>query len=203
MTKRKCNKKLAGKVRAKPVEKNLDSIEFNGLTAKQKTFCHEYLVDLSATKAAIRAGYSPDTAGSIGSENLTKPEIKIYIEALMRERSRRTDITADRVLNELAKIAFSDPRAIFEWSPDGVRLRDSKDLTDDQAACVSEVSETQSEKTATVKVKLHDKLGALDKIARHLGMYSDKVTVSGDPDMPMAIEITRRIVGIDGNEIKD
>jgi phage terminase small subunit len=68
------------------------------MTPKQKAFVQEYLVDLNATKAAIRAGYSKRTAHVIGYENLSKPEITAAIHASMNERSRRTEITADYVL---------------------------------------------------------------------------------------------------------
>ena len=74
------------------------------MTKKQKRFVEEYLIDLNATQAAIRAGYSPDTAGSIGNENLKKPEICACVEKAMAERSKRTGVCADRVVQELAKI---------------------------------------------------------------------------------------------------
>lgn len=75
------------------------------LTAKQEMFCKEYLVDLNATQAAIRAGYSEDSAKEIGCENLTKPNIKEYIDKAMKERSQRVEITADYVLNNIKDIA--------------------------------------------------------------------------------------------------
>lgn len=78
------------------------------LTEKQKRFCEEYLIDLNATQAALRAGYSQRTAYSIGDENLKKPEIQNYLKELMKQRSERTGISADTVLKELEKIAFSD-----------------------------------------------------------------------------------------------
>lgn len=78
------------------------------LTDKQKRFCEEYLVDLNATQAAFRAGYSRKTAYSIGDENLKKPEIREYLQELIDQRSERTGITADTVLKELERIALSD-----------------------------------------------------------------------------------------------
>lgn len=76
------------------------------MTNKQKRFCEEYLVDLNATQAALRTGYSQKTAASIASENLQKPEILGYIAKLRAEQSERTGITADKVLEELSKVAF-------------------------------------------------------------------------------------------------
>ena len=76
------------------------------LTAKQQLFVEEYLVDLNATQAAIRAGYSADTAGAIGAENLKKPHIRARIDKAMAERSKRTGVNADRIVCELARVAF-------------------------------------------------------------------------------------------------
>ena len=78
------------------------------LTEKQKRFCEEYLIDLNATQAAIRAGYSKKTSDRIGNENLKKLEVQLYLKELMEQRSQRTEITADTVLKELAKIASAD-----------------------------------------------------------------------------------------------
>ena len=77
------------------------------MTNKQKRFCEEYLIDLNATQAALRTGYSEKTAASIASENLQKPEILGYIAKLRAEQSKRTGITADRVLEELSKLGFA------------------------------------------------------------------------------------------------
>ena len=71
------------------------------LTPKQKRFCEEYIIDLNATQAAIRAGYSKKTAKEIGYENLTKLHVQDYIKELNSERQERTRITADQVLTEL------------------------------------------------------------------------------------------------------
>lgn len=77
------------------------------LTAKQERFCIEYIIDLNATQAAIRAGYSKKTANRIASENLSKLDIQRKIQELQQERAERTEITQDRVLKELAGIGFA------------------------------------------------------------------------------------------------
>lgn len=77
------------------------------LTVKQERFCTEYIIDLNATQAAIRAGYSKKTANRIASENLSKPDIQRKIQELQQERAERTEITQDRVLKELAGIGFA------------------------------------------------------------------------------------------------
>lgn len=145
-----------------------------GLTPMQARFVEEYLVDLNATQAAIRAGYSAKRASEIGYQLLQKTTVQQAIQAHQRERSARTGITADRVLQEIARVAFADPRAVMSWGPGGVALRDSAELSDAEAAAVAEVSETWSENGGSRKVKMHDKIAALEKLAKHVGLYDDK-----------------------------
>ena len=157
------------------------------LTAKQRCFVQEYLVDLNATQAAVRAGYSEKTAYSAGQRLLKNVEIQKNIAEAQSKRSTRTEITADRVLEELARIGFADIRKAVVWGrspldteadaarPNGlgifpVELMPSSQMDDDIAAAVSEVSLTAK----GVKIKLHDKLGALEKIGKHLGMFDGK-----------------------------
>lgn len=149
------------------------------LTAKQATFVAEYLVDLNATQAAIRAGYSADSADVIGSENLGKPEIAEAVERAMEARAARTGVTQDRVVQELARIAFGDMRKVTTWGPAGVSLVDSSTLDDDDAAMVAEASETTSKEGGSLKVKAHDKVRALELLGRHLAMFTDKVEHGG------------------------
>lgn len=153
------------------------------LTAKQKKFVSEYLIDLNATQAAIRAGYSAKNADKIGPELLGKTRVAEAIQQAMGRREKRTEITQDMVLQELAKIGFSDMKAFASWGPRGVTLIESEQLTPDQAACVSEVSQTWSESGGSIKFKLHDKVSALEKIGRHLGMFDNKQERNkGDPN---------------------
>lgn len=142
-----------------------------GLTDLQLAFVREYLIDLNATAAAKRAGYSEDSARSIGSENLTKPDIQDAIAAAMSERAKRTEITADKVIKELAAIGFSNARSVVKWGPGGVEPIESENLSDIDSACVSEVSETRTKEGGSIKVKLYDKVAALEKLGRHLGLW--------------------------------
>jgi phage terminase small subunit len=96
-----------------------------------------------------------------------------------KEQSERTKITADRIIKELARIAFIDPRKVFKWGPDGVTLRPSDELTEDEAAIVAEVSETITESGGSIKGKRFDKLKALELLGRHLGMFVDRTEISG------------------------
>lgn len=169
------------------------------LTPKQKRFVDEYLLDLNATQAAIRAGYSKKTARQIGDQNLSKLDIKVAIEKRMDSRSQRTAITQDMVLTELAKIGFSDIRKIVRWGNTevvtgvddageqtvevhhGLSLVSADDIDDNTAAAISEISEGRE----GLKVKLHDKKGALVDIGRHLGMFKDKVELTGKDGAPI------------------
>jgi phage terminase small subunit len=137
----------------------------------------EYLIDLNATQAAIRAGYSKKTAYEIGRQNLKKLEKEIA--AAQAEQSKRTEVTADRIVKELARIAFVDPRKVFKWGPDGVTLLPSDQLTEDEAAIVAEVSETTTESGGSIKVKRFDKLKALELLGRRLGMFVDRAEITG------------------------
>lgn len=147
------------------------------MTPKQQRFVDEYLIDLNATQAAIRAGYSVKAAPQEASRLLTNVKVKAAIEAAMAARAERTEITQDTVLQELARIGFSDMRKFATWGPDGVRLVESEDL-DDAARCVAEVSQTVSKEGGSIKFKLHDKPGALIQIGKHLGLFAEKVDVT-------------------------
>ena len=146
------------------------------MTKKQKRFIEEYLIDLNATQAAIRAGYSPDTAKSIGSENLTKPDIKAQIAKAMAERSRRTGVNADRVVMELAKIAFVNANDVID--PKTATIKEGA-LPEDTAAIQSVKVKTFGEDGLEREIKMADKLKALELLGRHLGMFKDKVELSG------------------------
>lgn len=136
------------------------------LTDRQRRFVEEYLVDCNAAAAAVRAGYSEKSARYVGARLRGLAHVRRAIEAAMAERSRRVGITQDRVVLELARLAFADMRDFVAWGEGGVRLRPSEALTEDQAACVSEIVETPGK---GVRVKLYGKTQALAALARHLG----------------------------------
>lgn len=143
------------------------------LTKKNEVFCDEYLIDLNATQAAIRAGYSVESAGSIGSELLKKPEIRARIDRAMAERSKRTGINADRVLMELGKIAFVN--AVDVINMDDATIK-ADAVRDDTAAIASvKVKTIPGEDGDGVEreIRLADKLKALELCGKHLGMFKD------------------------------
>lgn len=146
------------------------------LTPKQERFVEEYLCDLNATQAAIRAGYSEKRASEIGYQLLQKTTVSNAIETAIKKREERTDITQDMVVAQLAKIAFLDIRDIVTWDKDGIKVRPSEEV---DGTVLTEVSETMSEGGWTKKVKMSDRMRALDMLGRHLGMFPNKVEVSG------------------------
>lgn len=155
------------------------------LTPKQERFVEEYLVDLNATQAAIRAGYSPKSANEIAAENLAKPSIRARIDQAIAERSRRTGINQDRVIRELARIALVNPRDVINFNEATVNEYASED---DLAAIQSvKVKSSSSENGEMIEreVRLNDKIKALELLGKHLGMFKDKVEISGAVDVGM------------------
>lgn len=153
------------------------------LTPKQAVFVQEYLIDLNATQAAIRAGYSKTSAQQLGSDTLSKHVVQDAIEKAMEARSARTQITQDRVMQEYGRIAFVDPRNFYD--KDGVVLGISE-LDEDTARAIggfesSTIVTDEGEKgIATNKIKFIDKKGALDSLGKHLGMFIDRIDHSGN-----------------------
>lgn len=160
------------------------------MTDKQKRFCEEYMIDLNATQAAIRAGYSPKTANEQGAQNLVK--LSKYIDQLKAEQSRRTGVSADRVVRELAKIAFVNAGDLIDPETASVKLDASRD---DLAAVQSVKVKSFGEDGLEHEVKLADKLRALELLGKHLGVFKES------PDDPAAdaLEAARELLGgVDG-----
>lgn len=167
------------------------------LTDKQELFAKEYIVDLNATQAAIRAGYSENTSRQMGAENLTKPVIQEFIQRLMNERSKRTEITADMVLKEYAKLGFSNITDYLkveerEMTTESgtmamyktIDIFETDKIDRSKLDAVAEIKQTKE----GISIKLHDKKGALDSIARHLGMFTEKVKIEGTISVEKMIE---------------
>mgnify|MGYP003745358937 CR=1 FL=1 len=151
-----------------------------GLSAKQQRFVDEYLVDLNATQAAIRAGYSEKTAGAQGFDLLKKPEIEAAIAEAMKRRSKRTDVTQDRVVKELAAMAFYDP-ADLASTP----VNSPKDIANLPEDVRRSIVGWSWDKFGNFVLKLSPKTPSLDLLARHLGMLRDKVEHTGKDGAPL------------------
>lgn len=144
-----------------------------GMTFKQRRFCEEFLTDCCAAKAAERSGYSKKTARTQGSALLTKVDIQQEIKRLMDAQAKRTEITTDRVLKEIALVAFQNPQDLFR---DG-ELINVDELDEPVAKTIAgfkrkEMSIGENGTLVTYDIKLAEKLKALDQIARHLGMFN-------------------------------
>ncbi len=145
----------------------------NTMTPKQRRFVEEYLIDLNASAAARRAGYSTKAARTTGQKLLRHPDVIAGIEKAQAARAERTRVTADKVVKELAKVAFGDPRRLLSWGPGGVILRESSDLSEADAALVSEISETRYAAGGSRRIKLRCKLTALTALGKHLGLFGN------------------------------
>lgn len=176
------------------------------LTPKQAMFVKEYLVDLNATQAAIRAGYSKRTASEQGARLLANVKIQAALGELQQQRSDRLTISADRIEQELARIAFSQITDVVEWrreklnnNPEQddkppveiqqVQLINSNALPTEVTATIQEVAQT----THGVRIKLYDKLKALELLGRRHGMFIDKVEHSGSVKHLSEDELNQRI----------
>jgi len=141
------------------------------LTNKQTKFCREYIIDLNATQAAIRAGYSKNTARFIACENLTKPNIQQKLAELQKEVAKRNEVTIDIIIGELKELGFSN---ISDFMHNG-KMLPLAEVTKDRLKAVSQVKLTRTSnddsERETIEFKFYDKLSALDKLARHLGFY--------------------------------
>lgn len=173
------------------------------LTARQQRFVDEYLIDLNATQAAARAGYSARTANEQGARLLAKVSVRSAIAEAMRAREKRTHITQDRVLQELARIAFFDIRRLYR--EDG-SLKNPSELDDEAAAVLAGIDVVEQQTvsvedgevtrlpTFTKKAKVFDKGTALTLAMRHLGMLQDKVEHSGSiatPELKLVLHGTK------------
>lgn len=147
----------------------------NILTEKQKAFCREYCTDWNGTQAAIRAGYSVDSARQIATTMLSKVYIQKYIESIKNNLEELCGISRKRVMDEHIKLAFS---SIAHLHNTWITRKEFEELTEDQKSCIAEIT-TQKRTIGTgeaaiaeidfVKIKLYDKQKALDSISKMLG----------------------------------
>jgi len=165
------------------------------LTAKQERFCNEYLVDLNATAAARRAGYSEKTANQIAFKNLMRSDIQHYIQQRQIQLKNKLEITQEMVLQEYAKIAFMDIRRFYDANG---RLLPPHELDDDAAAALASIDVEENfgydkeldqrvKKGETKKIRLHSKIEALESIGKHLGFFEK----DNEQNKPTAIFATK------------
>ena len=168
-----------------------------GMTDRDRRFIDEYLVDFDAKNAAIRAGYAPNTAKDaaawIHPEHPSKPSVRAQIERRMAELSRRAGVSAERVLTELARVAFADATDIVDPETGAMRA----DVARDDAAAVAGVHIKRGDDFTEYDVRMYDKLRALELLGRHLGLFTDNVNIT---EMPVIVDDTGEI-GMDGKKL--
>lgn len=170
----------------------------NKLTPKQKIFCDEYLIDLNATRAYKKAYPSvkkDDTAAVNGNRLLRNAKVKEYIDKRMKDREKRTEITQDMVLKELAAIAFSNGADFAKVTDDNmVHIVPTDELPENKKKAIAAIKETKF----GINIETCDKVKALELIGKHLGMFKDKVELSGNINNPYEGLTTEQLLKIAG-----
>ena len=147
------------------------------MTKKQQRFVEEYLIDLNATQAAIRAGYSPHTANEQAAQNLAKLNIRAAVDRAIAERSKRTGINQDRVLLELARVGFANAEDIINLDTGTVLTNATRDDTAAIQSMRAKTIPTEQGDISEYEIRLYDKLKALELLGRHLGLFNDKLAL--------------------------
>jgi phage terminase small subunit len=156
-----------------------------GLNRRQQLFVQEYLIDLNATAAYRRAGYQPrtDNAAYVSAHQLLRlPKVAVAVDAAMAERRKRLQLTADDVLGELAHLGRSDIGDILDFTGTDPQLRPVNQIPERARRAIASVKvkrywEGYGDDARQVEVtefKLWDKLSALEKVGKHLGLYVDR-----------------------------
>ena len=136
-------------------------------------FAQEYIVDLNATRAAIRAGYTERHAAVTASKLLRNTNVEYWIDEAQELKARSRNITVDRVLEEYRRIAFAQTTDMTTLKGGYVQIKDTDSLTTEQKSAISQI---RQKKDGELEVKFYDKLKALDSLAKYLGLFSDKNT---------------------------
>lgn len=174
--------------------------------AKHELFAQDLARGNTAKAAYVAAGYQDDDGNA--SKLAAQPEIRSRVQEITGAAAERAGVTAERVIAELAKIAFADIRNVVTWRPEvglveglgegdapstvlmsRVTVLDSGELSQETASAVAEVSQGAS---GSLKVKMHDKTAALEKLGRHLGIFKDRVEHSGPNGGPIQITDEQR-----------
>lgn len=158
------------------------------LPSKHEAFAAGVAQGLSQSEAYRQAfpnslKWKDETVWSRASELMADRKVSGRVSELMAKAAAANEVTQERIVAELAKVAFGDKRALMKWGPNGVLLIDSDTLQEDAVAMVSEVQETVTKDGGSIRLKTHDKVKALELLGRHCGMFTDKVHMSGTLDV--------------------
>lgn len=149
----------------------------SGLTDKQKCFCEQYLLDFNATAAYIRAGYTGKAAEVNASRLLTNDKVQAYLAVLRSRVTERAEVTLEKTVREIARIAFSNITTALTFNESGVVFRDSETLPEDVTAAIESVSFSESETKGGINrrcsLKFHNKTAALTLLADYFGIRDD------------------------------
>lgn len=170
------------------------------MTDKQKIFCEQYLLDFNATRAykvAYPDSKTDESARAGASRLLTNDNVQEYLEVRKKELGNKMEITQERVLKELARIAFGDVRELYD---DKGSLKFIKDIDDDTASIIAGIEtveefegygQDREQIGYTKKVKLADKTKALDMLGKYFGMFKEKVEVNQDKPFEVNIKVKK------------
>jgi len=185
---------------------DIEQSEFQ-ITDRMKKFVDEYLIDFNATQAAIRAGYSPDTANEQGSQLLARPDIRELVAEGQKAIAERTQTFQDNAVDELKIVGFSDLADFLTVKEGGIVEQKSFDqLTKEQTKCIKKIKQTVRtshssdgtilHQTATLEIELHDKLKALELLGRHLGMFNDTLRLEGALPLQIFFEVAPQVADV-------
>lgn len=155
------------------------------LSRKQQRFVDEYLIDLNATQAAIRAGYKQsEYTDTNANKILENTRVKEAINKAMAERSKRTGINQDRVLQEIAKMAFVNISDVIDLNNATIKPEAAKE----DLACIQSIKIKPTEFGVEREIKFYDKKGSLELCGKHLGMFKDKMEIEADMELNINID---------------
>lgn len=160
------------------------------LTAKQEEFAAGIASGLSQAEAYRKAYPASvkwkDKSVWVNASALAgDTEVQLRVSELMKKAAAANEVTVERIVRELALIAFGSKKAVMAWGANGLKLKESEEISDDAAAIVAEVKETTSATGGTLSLKTHDKVKALELLGRHVGMFVDKTEVTGKDGAPI------------------
>lgn len=160
------------------------------LSDRQKRFADEYLIDLNASQASIRAGYSA-VSHSAGRKNLANPKIRKMIDEKLAVLSRRTGVNRERVIRELARIAFANIKNVVDIKTMSVM----DGITEDDTAAIAAIKvksiPSKYGDGYELEVRMCDKLKALEMLGRYFGMFTDNIHMSGEMGVTIINDIPR------------
>jgi phage terminase small subunit len=157
----------------------------DGLTLQQQFFVDEYVVDFNQHRAALAAKYSPVSAASQSSQLLKNPKIQKAVREALEHYGIQREVLKQRIINQLANIAFSNIADYGDWDSGSFQMKPSKELTRAQTSAIQEIRHYSSDKADTVTFKLCSKEKAIELLGRHLGMFNE----SQDDDTPTEIKL--------------